>query len=145
MRCEPQFLLQRPSVVGLQMISSASRGCLSSAVGEFSTEHVNRLAALKIKDMAEEAERLARGTGWLPPLMRRPLRQHADENGKPSSAADDASDGICEHADDDDVPVADDGLGGEHEAEREAARDWQSTQPTGPRQSKRLTFKPSGL
>jgi ParB family chromosome partitioning protein len=92
------------------------------AVGEFSPDSVNRLSALKRKDMAEEAERLARGTGWLPPPLRRPLRQHAIQRGTSSSSADDAIDGIsCGHADDADVAVADDKLEGDREAEREAA------------------------
>jgi len=82
----------------------------------------NRLSALKRKDMAEEADRLAHGTGWLPPALRRPLRQHANHRAKPSSSADDASGGISrEYADDADVAVADDKLDAEHQSEREAA------------------------
>ena len=90
------------------------------AVPEFAPEHVNRLTALKRKDMAEEAGRLAHGKGWLPPALRRPLRQHAPQRVKPSS--NEASDGIsCQHPDDADVAVADDKLDAERDSEREAA------------------------
>src|SRR5690606_11663340 len=40
------------------------------AVGEFAPEHVTRLPKLKKADSASEAERLADGTGWMPPIFR---------------------------------------------------------------------------
>ena len=43
-----------------------SKVVILDAVGEFSPEHVNRLAKLKKADLAGEAERLAKGTDWMP-------------------------------------------------------------------------------
>jgi len=43
---------------------------LLDAVREVSPEHVNRLAKLKKADIASEAERLAKGTGWMPALFK---------------------------------------------------------------------------
>jgi len=40
------------------------------AVGEYAPEQVNRLAKLKKADIASEAERLAKGTGWMPGIFK---------------------------------------------------------------------------
>ena len=41
------------------------------AVGEFAPESVHRLAKLKKADIASEAERLAKGTGWMPAIFKK--------------------------------------------------------------------------
>ena len=40
------------------------------AVGEFAPDSVHRLAKLKKADIASEAERLAKGTGWMPAIFK---------------------------------------------------------------------------
>ena len=41
------------------------------AVGEFAPDSVHRLAKLKKADIANEAERLAKGTGWMPAIFKK--------------------------------------------------------------------------
>jgi ParB family chromosome partitioning protein len=47
-----------------------SKAVILQAVGEFAPEHVARLAKLKKADIANEAERLADGTGWMPAIFK---------------------------------------------------------------------------
>ena len=47
-----------------------SKAVILEAVGEFAPDHVTRLAKLKKADIASEAERLADGTGWMPPIFK---------------------------------------------------------------------------
>ena len=52
------------------------------AVGEFAPESVNRLAKLKKADIASEAERLAKGTAWMPAIFNTADAPEADpQNG----------------------------------------------------------------
>jgi ParB family chromosome partitioning protein len=46
------------------------KAVILDAVGEFTPEHVTRLAKLKKADIASEAERLAEGTGWMPAIFK---------------------------------------------------------------------------
>ncbi len=46
------------------------KAAILQAVGEFAPEHVTRLAKLKKADIANEAERLADGTGWMPAIFK---------------------------------------------------------------------------
>ncbi|WP_107316607.1 ParB/RepB/Spo0J family partition protein [Achromobacter xylosoxidans] len=46
------------------------KAAVLQAVGEFAPESVNRLAKLKKADIASEAERLAKGTGWMPAIFK---------------------------------------------------------------------------
>lgn len=47
-----------------------SKAAVLQAVGEFAPESVHRLAKLKKADIASEAERLAKGTGWMPAIFK---------------------------------------------------------------------------
>ncbi|MGE0315874.1 MAG: ParB/RepB/Spo0J family partition protein [Lautropia sp.] len=54
------------------------RDAILTAVDEFAPGNRSRLSKLKKAALASEAERLAQGTGWLPPIFRRqPRRQEA--------------------------------------------------------------------
>lgn len=53
------------------------KAAILEAVGEFSPAHVTRLAKLKKADIANEAERLADGTGWMPGIFRTESQQQA--------------------------------------------------------------------
>ena len=69
-----------------------SKVVILDAVGEFAPDHVNRLAKLKKADLASEAERLAKGTGWMPVLFKaKGLQEVAQEDAaadaEPDSAA----------------------------------------------------------
>lgn len=46
-----------------------SKAVILDAVGEFAPESVTRLAKLKKTDIASEAERLVKGTGWMPAIF----------------------------------------------------------------------------
>lgn len=46
------------------------KAVILGVVGEFAPDSVNRLAKLKKADIASEAERLARGTGWMPAIFK---------------------------------------------------------------------------
>lgn len=46
------------------------KAAILEAVGAFAPESVNRLAKLKKADIANEAERLADGTGWMPAMFK---------------------------------------------------------------------------
>jgi len=46
-----------------------AKAAVLQAVGEFAPESVHRLAKLKKADIASEAERLAKGTGWMPTIF----------------------------------------------------------------------------
>jgi ParB family chromosome partitioning protein len=54
-----------------------------------SDEAADRMADMKKQDVAEAAEQLLAGTGWLPALMRTP--QAAQEPAKPPQASPDTS------------------------------------------------------
>nr|WP_296337629.1 ParB/RepB/Spo0J family partition protein [uncultured Acidovorax sp.] len=47
------------------------KAAVLQAVGEFAPESVHRLAKLKKADIASEAERLAKGTGWMPAIFKK--------------------------------------------------------------------------
>ncbi|HCH6841387.1 TPA: ParB N-terminal domain-containing protein [Pseudomonas aeruginosa] len=47
-----------------------SKAVILDAVGEFAPDHVAQLAKLKKADIANEAERLVGGTGWMPAIFR---------------------------------------------------------------------------
>ncbi|WP_454710813.1 ParB N-terminal domain-containing protein [Cupriavidus nantongensis] len=70
------------------------------AVGQFAPEHVTRLAKLKKADIASEAERLAKGTGWMPAVFQ--TGHHTEPEGVPDAASDvnapeDAADEVEAH------------------------------------------------
>ena len=46
------------------------KAAVLQAVGEFAPDSVHRLAKLKKADIASEAERLAKGTGWMPAIFK---------------------------------------------------------------------------
>ncbi|AMU13524.1 MULTISPECIES: ParB/RepB/Spo0J family partition protein [Burkholderiales] len=46
------------------------KAAILQAVGEFAPAHVARLGKLKKADIASEAERLAKGTGWMPAIFK---------------------------------------------------------------------------
>ncbi|WP_280192664.1 ParB/RepB/Spo0J family partition protein [Delftia sp. PS-11] len=48
-----------------------SKAVVLQAVGEFAPESVNRLTKLKKADIASEAERLVKGTGWMPTIFKK--------------------------------------------------------------------------
>ena len=104
----PRATLHRPGeelaqAVGLDMAAwwkptaegyfkHVSKVVILDAVGEFAPDHVNRLAKLKKADLASEAERLAKGTGWMPVLFKaKGLQEVAQEDAaadaEPDSAA----------------------------------------------------------
>ena len=69
-----------------------SKVVILDAVGEFAPDHVNRLAKLKKADIANEAERLAKGTGWMPALfkaegLQEVAQEDAAADAEPDSAA----------------------------------------------------------
>lgn len=47
-----------------------SKAVILDAVGQFAPSHASRLAKLKKVDIASEAERLAKGTGWMPAVFK---------------------------------------------------------------------------
>ncbi len=47
------------------------KAAVLQAVGEFAPDSVHRLAKLKKADIASEAERLAKGTGWMPAIFKK--------------------------------------------------------------------------
>lgn len=55
------------------------KAAILQAVTEFAPEHVTRLAKLKKADVANEAERLAEGAGWMPPIFRSEDLSHNQE------------------------------------------------------------------
>ena len=67
-----------------------SKVVVLDAVGEFAPEHVNRLAKLKKADIASEAERLAKGTGWMPALFKAEGLQEVAKQVEQEDAATDA-------------------------------------------------------
>ena len=52
------------------------KAVILQAVGEFAPESVNRLVKLKKADIASEAERLAKGTGWMPAIFKAKGPEH---------------------------------------------------------------------
>ncbi|ASJ84955.1 ParB/RepB/Spo0J family partition protein [Pseudomonas aeruginosa] len=77
------------------------KAAILEAVGQFAPEHVSRLAKLKKADIANEAERQADGTGWMPAVFQ------ADHDTEPESvpeaageagALEDAADEVKAHA-----------------------------------------------
>ncbi len=58
----------QPSAEGY--FKHVSKAVILQAVGEFAPEHAARLAKLKKADIANEAERLADGTGWMPAIFK---------------------------------------------------------------------------
>ena len=48
-----------------------AKAAVLQAVGEFAPDSVHRLAKLKKADIASEAERLAKGTGWMPAIFKK--------------------------------------------------------------------------
>lgn len=79
----------RPTAEGY--FRHVSKAAILHAVTEFAPEHVTRLAKLKKADVASEAERLADGTGWMPPIFRSDDPQH-QEGVQPEDPAQDAPD-----------------------------------------------------
>ena len=82
----PRAMTQQPGMelaqaVGLDMAAwwkptaegyfkHVSRNVILQAASEFAPQQVTRLAKLKKNDLAEEAEKLAQGTGWIPAVFR---------------------------------------------------------------------------
>ncbi|MBN9407279.1 MAG: ParB/RepB/Spo0J family partition protein [Burkholderiales bacterium] len=65
------------------------------AVGEFAPDSVHRLAKLKKADIASEAERLAKGSGWMPAIFKaegpqQPVKESAQEASPEQDAPEDA-------------------------------------------------------
>jgi ParB family chromosome partitioning protein len=58
-----------------------AKPAILEAVGQFAPSHVARLAKLKKGDIASEAERLADGTGWMPPVF------HTDHDTEPEGVS----------------------------------------------------------
>lgn len=56
------------------------KAAILEAVSQFAPEHVTRLAKLKKADIANEAERLADGTGWMPAIFRTESPQPAEQD-----------------------------------------------------------------
>lgn len=63
------------------------KAVILEAVGEFVPESVNRLAKLKKADIASEAERLVKGTGWMPAIFK---KEDAPEEGPQDAEQDGA-------------------------------------------------------
>jgi ParB family chromosome partitioning protein len=67
-------------------LARVTKARIAEAVREaVSEEAAERIAELKKPDMAQEAEQLLAGTGWLPPLLRTPRR--IEEEVRPAEAA----------------------------------------------------------
>jgi ParB family chromosome partitioning protein len=67
------------------------KAAVLQAVGEFAPDSVHRLAKLKKADIASEAERLAKGTGWMPAIFKtadapEESPQVAEQNGAEAAA-----------------------------------------------------------
>jgi len=67
------------------------KAAVLQAVGEFAPDSVRRLAKLKKADIASEAERLAKGTGWMPAIFKKAdapeeSPQFAQQNGAQNAA-----------------------------------------------------------
>lgn len=67
------------------------KAAILQAVGEFSPDSVNRLAKLKKADIASEAERLARGTGWMPAIFKVEGAQEVTPEDVPEDSAEEAT------------------------------------------------------
>lgn len=64
-----------------------SKAVILDAVGAFAPESVTRLAKLKKADIANEAERLADGTGWMPAIFKTAGSQDAAQEAGPEQDA----------------------------------------------------------
>ncbi len=64
-----------------------SKAVILDAVGAFAPESVTRLAKLKKADIANEAERLADGTGWMPAIFKTAGSQDASQEAGPEQDA----------------------------------------------------------
>ncbi|MDK2748719.1 MAG: ParB/RepB/Spo0J family partition protein [Brevundimonas sp.] len=74
--------------------SRVSKARVLEAVAEATTpEEAGRIAGFKKGDMAEAAERLVEGRGWLPPLLRTAPPPEEDEGGEGGAAAPVTEDG----------------------------------------------------
>ena len=62
------------------------KAAILQAVGEFAPDHVNRLGKLRKADIASEAERLAKGTGWMPAVFKAAGPQEAASEEAPEEA-----------------------------------------------------------
>ncbi|VVE83000.1 ParB/RepB/Spo0J family partition protein [Pandoraea sputorum] len=78
-----------------------SKAAILEAVSQYAPEHVTRLSKLKKGDIASEAERLAKDTGWMPAVFQ--TEHHTEPEGVPGAASDtdapeDAADEAQAHA-----------------------------------------------
>ena len=77
------------------------KAAILEAVGQYAPEHVTRLSKLKKGDIANEAERLAEGSGWMPAVFQ--TGHHTEPEGVPDAASDtdaaeEAADEVEAHA-----------------------------------------------
>ncbi|MGI2228940.1 ParB N-terminal domain-containing protein [Burkholderia vietnamiensis] len=63
-----------------------SKAAILEAVSQYAPEHVTRLSKLKKGDIASEAERLAKDTGWMPAVFQ--TGHHTEPEGVPGAASD---------------------------------------------------------
>ncbi|KRU93137.1 ParB domain-containing protein nuclease [Pseudomonas aeruginosa] len=75
----------RPTAEGY--FKQVPKAAVLQAVGEFAPESVNRLAKLKKADIASEAERLVKGTGWMPAIFKAESPQDAAQEADPERDA----------------------------------------------------------
>jgi ParB family chromosome partitioning protein len=86
----------RPTAEGY--FKHVSKAVILEAVGEFAPSHVTRLAKLKKADIANEAERLANGTGWMPAVFKSGHDKEPQEGAQDVDAPEDADDEVEAHA-----------------------------------------------
>ncbi|CAG4926659.1 ParB/RepB/Spo0J family partition protein [Paraburkholderia gardini] len=78
-----------------------SKAAILEAVSQYAPAHVTRLSKLKKADIASEAERLAKDTGWMPAVFQ--TEHHTEPEGGPDAASDtdtteEAADKVEAHA-----------------------------------------------
>ncbi|EIM01166.1 ParB/RepB/Spo0J family partition protein [Rhodanobacter thiooxydans] len=110
---QPQPGAELAQAVGLNMAAwwkptaegyfrHVSKAVILEAVGQFAPEHVMRLSKLKKADIANEAERLAEGTGWMPVVFQAghdtEPQEGAQETVSEADAPEDAADEGAAHA-----------------------------------------------
>lgn len=74
-----------------------SKAAILEAVSQYAPEHITRLSKLKKGDIASEAERLAKDTGWMPAVFQ--TEHQTEPEGVPGAASDtDASEDTADEA-----------------------------------------------